>query len=127
MADASSDHVEMEKAYYMIAREKKYLSYLDKAIKMIQDGTFGICVSCKSKIQKERLQEVLIQENVLIVKQKTVEIFILINFVVLLDQFSKILIKNYWQANNLNAGIDNIPIIGDYLRFVFIENAGHLE
>ena len=48
MADASSDHVEMEKAYYMIAREKKYLSYLDKAIKMIDDGTFGICVSCKS-------------------------------------------------------------------------------
>ena len=58
MADASADHVEMEKAYYMIAREKKYLSYLDKAIKMIDDGTFGICVSCKSKIQKERLQEV---------------------------------------------------------------------
>ena len=25
MADASADHVEMEKAYYMIAREKKYL------------------------------------------------------------------------------------------------------
>ena len=58
MADASSDHVEMEKAYYMIAREKKYLSYLDKAIQMINDGTFGICVSCKSKIRKERLQEV---------------------------------------------------------------------
>ena len=58
MADASSDHVEMEKAYYMIAREKKYLQYLDKAIKMINDGTFGICVSCNSKIQKERLEEV---------------------------------------------------------------------
>ena len=58
MADASSDHVEMEKAYYMIAREKKYLQYLDKAIKMINDGTFGICISCKSKIQKERLEEV---------------------------------------------------------------------
>ena len=58
MADASSDHVEMEKAYYMIAREKKYLQYLDKAVKMINDGTFGICVSCKSKIKKERLEEV---------------------------------------------------------------------
>ena len=58
MADASSDHVEMEKAYYMIAREKKYLSYLDKAIQMIDDGTFGICTSCNSKIQKERLEEV---------------------------------------------------------------------
>ena len=58
MADASSDHVEMEKAYYMIAREKKYLSYLDKAVQMIDDGTFGICMSCNSKIQKERLKEV---------------------------------------------------------------------
>ena len=58
MADASSDHVEMEKAYYMIAREKKYLSYLDKAIQMIDDGTFGICTACNSKIQKERLEEV---------------------------------------------------------------------
>ena len=58
MADASADHVEMEKAYYMIAREKKYLQYLNKAIKMINDGTFGICISCKSKIQKERLEEV---------------------------------------------------------------------
>ena len=51
MADASSDHVEMEKAYYMIAREKKYLSYLDKAIQMIDDGTFGICTACNSKFQ----------------------------------------------------------------------------
>jgi len=58
MADASSDHVEMEKAYYMIAREKKYLQCLDKAILMINDGTFGICISCNQKIDKERLEEV---------------------------------------------------------------------
>ena len=58
MADASSDHVEMEKAYYMLAREKKYLQYLDKAIKMIDDGSFGICISCNKFIDKERLEEV---------------------------------------------------------------------
>ena len=58
MADASSDHVEMEKAYYMIAREKKYLSYLDKAVKMIEDGTFGVCIICNELIPKERLLEV---------------------------------------------------------------------
>tara|TARA_B100000029_G_scaffold451371_1_gene475912 strand:- start:66 stop:440 length:375 start_codon:yes stop_codon:yes gene_type:complete len=58
MADASSDHVEMEKAYYMLAREKKYLRYLDKAIRMIDDGTFGICVSCNELINKDRLEEV---------------------------------------------------------------------
>ena len=27
MADASADHVEMEKTYYMIAREKKFIQY----------------------------------------------------------------------------------------------------
>ena len=58
MADASSDHVEMEKAYYMLAREKKYLQYLDKAIKMIKDGSFGICIVCNKRINKERLEEV---------------------------------------------------------------------
>ena len=58
MADASSDHVEMEKAYYMIAREKKFIQYLDKALLMIQEGNFGICVSCEKLIDKERLEEV---------------------------------------------------------------------
>ena len=58
MADASSDHVEMEKAYYMLAREKKYLQYLDKAIRMIDDGTFGKCISCNELINKDRLEEV---------------------------------------------------------------------
>ena len=58
MADASADHVEMEKTYYMIAREKKYIQCLDKALLMISEGTFGICVSCKKLIDKERLQEV---------------------------------------------------------------------
>ena len=58
MADASSDHVEMEKAYYMIAREKKYLQCLDKAIQMIEDGTFGVCITCNKKINKDRLEEV---------------------------------------------------------------------
>ena len=58
MADASADHVEMEKAYYMIAREKKYLHCLDKAIQMIDDGTFGVCISCDEIIHKDRLLEV---------------------------------------------------------------------
>ena len=57
MADASSDHVEMEKAYYMIAREKKYLQYLDKALMMIKEGTFGKCLDCDQLIDKERLGE----------------------------------------------------------------------
>ena len=58
MADASGDHVELEKAYYMIARTRKYLNYLNKALNMIDDGTFGICISCKKLIPKARLEEV---------------------------------------------------------------------
>ena len=58
MADASADHVEMEKAYYMIAREKKFVQYLDKALMMISEGTFGLCISCNTRIDKERLEEV---------------------------------------------------------------------
>ena len=58
MADASGDHVELEQAYYMIARLEKYLGYLAKAIQMITDGTFGICISCNNMIPKARLEEV---------------------------------------------------------------------
>ena len=58
MADASGDHVELEQAYYMIARLEKYLGYLNKALKMIDDGTFGICISCNEMIPKPRLEEV---------------------------------------------------------------------
>ncbi len=58
MADASSDHVELEKAYYMIARNKKFLGYLDKTLIMIKDSTFGICQECNKIISKERLEEV---------------------------------------------------------------------
>ena len=58
MADASGDHVELEKAYYMIARLEKYLGYLAKALEMIADGTFGICMSCNNMIPKARLEEV---------------------------------------------------------------------
>ena len=58
MADASSDHVDLEKAYYMIARNKTFLGYLDKALLMIKNKTFGICEECDQLIHKERLEEV---------------------------------------------------------------------
>mgnify|MGYP001178894557 CR=1 FL=1 len=58
MADASSDHVELEKAYYMISRNKTFLGYLDKALMMIKNKSFGICQTCNKLIHKERLEEV---------------------------------------------------------------------
>jgi len=42
--------------------------------------------------------------------------------IIFIDQLSKIFIKNYWFENNLLYS--KINIIGDYLRFVFIENPG---
>ena len=58
MADAGSDQQEMEKNYYMMNRENNYLQYLERALTMIKDGYFGICMRCGELIDKERLIEV---------------------------------------------------------------------
>ena len=58
MADAGSDQPEMEKAYYFVARENKFLKFLNRALEMIDEGTFGICKSCSNLINPERLEEV---------------------------------------------------------------------
>ena len=42
--------------------------------------------------------------------------------IVLIDQVTKISIKNYWLENNLYYS--KINIIGDFIRFTFIENPG---
>ncbi len=58
MADAGSDQQEMEKNYYMMNRENNYLQYLERALSMIVEGSFGICTMCGELIDKERLIEV---------------------------------------------------------------------
>ena len=58
IADAGSDQQEMEKNYYMMDRENTFLQYLDRALEMLDAGTFGICTSCGDLIKKERLLEV---------------------------------------------------------------------
>ena len=58
MADAGSDQQEMEKNYYMVDRENTFLQYLNRALEMLDAGTFGICTSCGDLINKERLLEV---------------------------------------------------------------------
>ena len=55
MADAGSDHQEMENAYYMMQREDTFIKCLEKALTMIDDGTFGVCNQCNKLIHKERL------------------------------------------------------------------------
>ena len=58
MADASTDQEEMEKSYYWMDRENKFLQYLNRALEMMEEGTFGICATCSELISKERLEEV---------------------------------------------------------------------
>ena len=58
LADAGSDYQEIEKAYYWVQRENKFLQYLDRALEMIDEGTFGICKECNERINQERLMEV---------------------------------------------------------------------
>ena len=58
MADVGTDQAEREKAYYWLARENNYLRYLDRALEMIDEGTFGVCQTCGDLINKERLDEV---------------------------------------------------------------------
>ena len=58
MADAGSDHQEMENAYYMMQREDTFIKCLEKALTMIEEGTFGICNQCNEILPKERLDEV---------------------------------------------------------------------
>jgi DnaK suppressor protein len=38
-----------------LERLQKYLNEINKALKRISNGTYGICVKCKCKINKERL------------------------------------------------------------------------
>ena len=58
MADAGTDQQEMEKAYYWVARENKFLQFLNRALEMIEEGTFGVCKECGDLINAERLEEV---------------------------------------------------------------------
>ena len=58
IADAGSDQQEMEKNYYMMDRENTFLQYLNRALDMLDAGTFGLCTTCGKLINKERLLEV---------------------------------------------------------------------
>ena len=70
MADAGTDAMEREKLYLMIARQQKYLGYLDRALERIENGTYGICKVTGKPIAKERLESVPHTEISIAAKQK---------------------------------------------------------
>ena len=58
MADAGTDAMEREKLYLMVARQQKYVGYLDRALDRINNDTYGICKVTGKPIAKERLEAV---------------------------------------------------------------------
>lgn len=58
MADAGTDAMEREKLYLMIARQQKYVGYLDRALDRIDAGTYGMCKVTGEPIARERLEAV---------------------------------------------------------------------
>lgn len=55
MADAGTDAMEREKLYLMIARQQKYVGYLDRALERIKNKTYGVCKVTGKPIARERL------------------------------------------------------------------------
>ncbi len=58
MADHGTDAMEREKSLLLAQRGGDYIDYLNKALERIEDGTFGICRTCKRPIGRGRLEAV---------------------------------------------------------------------
>ena len=56
MADQGTDAQEREKAFLLASREGRYLKYLDRAVAMLDEGSYGKCTECGQAIQKQRLE-----------------------------------------------------------------------
>ena len=56
MADQGTDAQEREKTFLLASREGRYLKYLNRALEMIREGTYGFCTDCGEPIQKKRLE-----------------------------------------------------------------------
>jgi RNA polymerase-binding transcription factor DksA len=80
MAEQGTDAMEREKVFLYAQRETKFLSYLEEALKRIEDGTYGICIACVEEpqylcptcplIPKERLEAVPHTQLCLPMKQR---------------------------------------------------------
>lgn len=58
MADHGTETMDKEQHFMFIARDERYLSYIDKALERIKNGTYGICAVSGLPIPKERLEAV---------------------------------------------------------------------
>lgn len=58
MADAGTDAQEREKTYMLFNRTRKFVKYLDDALKRIDNKTYGVCKVTGKQISKGRLEAV---------------------------------------------------------------------
>jgi len=58
MADVATDNYDREFSLVLASNERELLYALDEALKKIEEGTFGICESCKNLIAKNRLKAI---------------------------------------------------------------------
>jgi RNA polymerase-binding transcription factor DksA len=58
MADAGTDAMDREKLYLMVARQQRFVGYLERALERIEKKTYGICRITGQAISKERLEAV---------------------------------------------------------------------
>jgi RNA polymerase-binding protein DksA len=58
MADHGTETLDREQRFMFIARDERYLSYIDKALERIKNGVYGICAKSGLPIPKERLEAV---------------------------------------------------------------------
>jgi len=80
MAEQGTDAMEREKLFLYAQRETKFLTYLEEALKRIEEGIYGICVACVEEpqylcptcplIPKERLEAVPHTQLCLPMKQR---------------------------------------------------------
>ncbi|MCK5595408.1 TraR/DksA C4-type zinc finger protein [bacterium] len=58
MADGGTDTIEKQISLGLISNEEAMLIRIDKALRKIEDKTYGVCELCKEKISQERLDAV---------------------------------------------------------------------
>ena len=58
MAAQGTYKMDREQQYMFASREQNYLYHLNLALERIEEGDFGICVSCGQEISPERLEAV---------------------------------------------------------------------
>ena len=58
LADIGTNVRERDKIYILLNRTQKFISYLDRALKRIENRTYGICKVTGKKISQGRLEAV---------------------------------------------------------------------